>query len=58
MTLLVTQSDYNIAYLYYLRGEYSRAIKMLARREMNPKRMETLTSWLFATWIYLKSIWN
>ena len=29
MTLLVTQSDYNIAYLYYLRGEYSRAIQML-----------------------------
>ena len=34
MTLLVTQSDYNIAYLYYLRGEYSRAIEMLrATRE-------------------------
>jgi CHAT domain-containing protein len=34
MTLLVTQSDYNIAYLYYLRGEYSRAIGMLrATRE-------------------------
>ena len=31
MTLLVTQSDYNIAYLYYLRGEYSRAIEMLLR---------------------------
>lgn len=29
MTLLVTQSDYNIAYLYYLRGEYGRAIDML-----------------------------
>src|SRR6202021_3324834 len=28
-TLLVTQRDYNIAYLYYLRGEYSRAIKIL-----------------------------
>ncbi|MGH9727696.1 MAG: CHAT domain-containing protein [Candidatus Acidiferrales bacterium] len=34
MTLLVTQSDYNIAYLYYLRGEYGRAIEMLrATRE-------------------------
>ena len=31
MTLLVTQSDYNIAYLYYLRGEYSRAIRNVAR---------------------------
>lgn len=29
MALLVTQSDYNIAYLHYLRGEYSRAIQML-----------------------------
>ncbi len=34
MKLLVTQSDYNIAYLYYLRGEYGRAIEMLrATRE-------------------------
>lgn len=34
MPLLVAQADYNIAYLYYLRGEYSRAIEMLyaARR--------------------------
>jgi CHAT domain-containing protein len=29
MALLVTQADYNIAYLYYLRGEYGRAIEML-----------------------------
>ncbi|HEX7961022.1 MAG TPA: tetratricopeptide repeat protein, partial [Terriglobales bacterium] len=29
MPLLVTQADYNIAYLYYLRGEYSQAIQML-----------------------------
>jgi CHAT domain-containing protein len=29
MTLLRDQADYNIAYLYYLRGEYSRAIEML-----------------------------
>ena len=29
MTLLVGQADYNIAYLYYLRGEYGRAIDML-----------------------------
>jgi len=34
MPLLVSQADYNIAYLYYLRGEYSRAIEALyaARR--------------------------
>src|SRR6267378_1496929 len=34
MPLLVAQADYNIAYLYYLRGEYSRAIEALyaARR--------------------------
>jgi CHAT domain-containing protein len=29
MPLLRDQADYNIAYLYYLRGEYSRAIEML-----------------------------
>ena len=29
MPLLRRQADYNIAYLYYLRGEYSRAIEML-----------------------------
>jgi CHAT domain-containing protein len=29
MPLAVAQADYNIAYLYYLRGEYSRAIEML-----------------------------
>lgn len=29
MPLLVAQADYNIAYLYYLRGEYSRAIEAL-----------------------------
>ena len=34
MTLLVGQADYNIAYLYYLRGEYGAAIEMLrAARE-------------------------
>ena len=34
MPLLVAQADYNIAYLYYLRGEYSHAIEALyaARR--------------------------
>jgi CHAT domain-containing protein len=34
MPLLVAQADYNIAYLYYLRGEYSRGIESLfaARR--------------------------
>ena len=40
MTLLVTQSDYNIAYLYFLRGEYSRAIEMLrdTREEVREER--------------------
>ncbi|MGH9543048.1 MAG: CHAT domain-containing protein [Terriglobales bacterium] len=31
MPLLVFQADYNIAYLYYLRGEYTRAIEGLRR---------------------------
>jgi CHAT domain-containing protein len=30
MPLLVAQADYNIAYLYYLRGEYTRALGMLS----------------------------
>jgi CHAT domain-containing protein len=29
MPLAVVQADYNVAYLHYLRGEYSRAIEML-----------------------------
>ena len=35
MPLLRSQADYNIAYLYYLRGEYTKAIRMLqsAREE-------------------------
>ncbi len=28
MPLLVAEADYNIAYLYYLRGEYTRAIEL------------------------------
>ncbi|HEY2934588.1 MAG TPA: CHAT domain-containing tetratricopeptide repeat protein [Acidobacteriota bacterium] len=30
LVLLTVQADYNIAYLYYLRGEYSRAIELLS----------------------------
>src|SRR5260370_16655808 len=29
MPALVVQADYNVAYLYYLRGEYSRALEGL-----------------------------
>jgi CHAT domain-containing protein/tetratricopeptide (TPR) repeat protein len=29
LKLLLTQTDYNIAYLYYIRGEYGRAIELL-----------------------------
>ena len=39
MPLLVTQADYNIAYLYYLRGEYSRAIQMLRATRRNAKEI-------------------
>jgi CHAT domain-containing protein/predicted negative regulator of RcsB-dependent stress response len=39
MPLLVTQADYNIAYLHYLRGEYSRAIEMLRATRVNAKKI-------------------
>jgi CHAT domain-containing protein len=39
MPLLVTQADYNIAYLHYLRGEYSRAIEMLRATRINAKKI-------------------
>jgi CHAT domain-containing protein len=35
MPLLVVQADYNIAYLHYFRGEYSRAIEMLFATRRN-----------------------
>jgi CHAT domain-containing protein len=39
MPLLVTQADYNIAYLHYLRGEYSRAIEMLRATRVNADKI-------------------
>ncbi len=39
MPLLVTQADYNIAYLYYLRGEYSKAIQMLRATRVNSRKI-------------------
>jgi CHAT domain-containing protein len=39
MPLLVTQADYNIAYLHYLRGEYSRAIEMLRATRLNAHKI-------------------
>jgi len=39
MPLLVSQTDYNIAYLYFLRGEYSRAIQMLRAARANSKKV-------------------
>ena len=39
MPLLVTQADYNIAYLYYLRGEYSRAITMMRTTRANSEKI-------------------
>ena len=39
MPLLVTQADYNVAYLYFLRGEYSRAIQMLRATRRNAKEI-------------------
>jgi CHAT domain-containing protein len=39
MPLLVTQADYNISYLHYLRGEYSKAIEMLRATRLNSKKI-------------------
>src|SRR5438270_2706394 len=38
MPILVAYADYNIAYLYYLRGEYGRAIKMLREAATSAKK--------------------
>ena len=37
MPLLVVQADYNIAYLYFLRGEFGRAIEMLRAARIKAK---------------------
>lgn len=37
MPLLVVQADYNIAYLYFLRGEFGRAIEMLRAARVKAK---------------------
>ncbi|HUE53056.1 MAG TPA: CHAT domain-containing protein [Terriglobales bacterium] len=39
MPLLVTQADYNISYLHYLRGEYSKAIQMLRATRLNSNKI-------------------
>src|SRR5258707_151594 len=38
MPILVAYADYNIAYLYFLRGEYGRAIQMLRDAAVSWKR--------------------
>lgn len=40
MPILVAQADYNIAYLYFLRGEYGRAIQMLHEAMASGKKAE------------------
>jgi CHAT domain-containing protein len=40
MPLLVTQADYNISYLHYLRGEYGKAIEMLRATRLNSKKIK------------------
>src|SRR5205814_4261439 len=38
MPILVAYADYNIAYLYFLRGEYGRAIQMLREAALSGKK--------------------
>jgi CHAT domain-containing protein/tetratricopeptide (TPR) repeat protein len=40
MPILVAYADYNIAYLYFLRGEYGRAIKMLRQAATSAKKAQ------------------
>jgi tetratricopeptide (TPR) repeat protein len=40
MPLLVAQADYNIAYLHFLRGDYTRAIEMLDQARVSFDRLE------------------
>ena len=40
MPLLVSQADYNIAYLHYQRGEYSKAIEMLRAARLACKKVD------------------
>ncbi|MFI5174284.1 MAG: CHAT domain-containing protein [Terriglobia bacterium] len=42
MPLLVAQADYNIAYLYYLRGQYTRALEMLSTAAVSFKEGNNL----------------
>ena len=39
MPLLVVQADYNIAYLYYLRGEYTRALELYRTAQEHSDRV-------------------
>ncbi|PYX88567.1 MAG: hypothetical protein DMG68_08095 [Acidobacteria bacterium] len=40
MPILVAYADYNIAYLYFLRGEYGRAIQMLREASVSAKKAD------------------
>ncbi|MGA9814948.1 MAG: CHAT domain-containing tetratricopeptide repeat protein, partial [Terriglobales bacterium] len=40
MPLLVSQADYNIAYLHFQRGEYSKAIEMLRAARLAAKKID------------------
>ena len=42
MPLLVAQVDYNIAYLYYLRGQYTRSLEMLSAATATFKTLNNL----------------
>src|SRR6185503_20518022 len=39
MTLLVAQADYNIAYLHYLHGEYTRALELYRAAQEQSERV-------------------
>ena len=58
MPLLVAVADYNIAYLYYLRGEYTRSIELYRRRARIAARSATPTARRCATWTSRRCTWS
>ena len=56
--VLVVVADYNIAYLYYLRGEYTRSIELYRAAARELPTWTTPIAWLSAISISPRCIWS